>query len=119
MTNKKPSKVVIVYLDPYITDQLDKVIEMSSNHARGNLISSALSFLVFQGDDVVKAYIDKANKLIEKSNQIDISNQFGSIRVGKNRINLILKPSLADLFKKYDKKTFVLAALMFVKVIKN
>ncbi|WP_193018667.1 hypothetical protein [Staphylococcus equorum] len=116
---KKNSQVVIVYLDPYITDKLDEVIEHSSNNPRGNLISSALSFLVFQGDDVVKKHIDKANKLIEKSSQIDSRKKFGSIRVGKNRINLILKPSLAEHFKDYDKKVFVLAALIFVKVIKN
>lgn len=116
---KKKSQVVIVYLDPYITDKLDEVIDQSSNHARGNLISSALSFLVYQGDTVIKNYIEKANKLIEKSSQIDGKKKFGSIRVGKNRINLNLKPSLAEYFKDYDKKVFVLAALIFVKVIKN
>lgn len=116
---KNKSQVVIVYLDPYITDKLDEIIQQSSNHARGNLISSALSFLVYQGDEIIKKYVNKANELIAKSSQIDRSKKFGSIRVGKNRINLNLKPSLANYFKDYDKKVFVLAALIFVKVIKN
>lgn len=115
---KKKSQVVIVYLDPYITDKLDEVIQQSSNHARGNLISSALSFLVYQGDETIKKYLYKAYALIEKSTQIDNSKEFGTIRIGKNRINLNLKPSLAAYLKEYDKKVFILAALIFVKVIK-
>lgn len=117
--SKKKSQVVIVYLDPYITDKLDEVIEQSSNHVRGNLISSSLSFLVYQGEEEIKKYVEKAKKLVKQSSRIDRGDKFGTIRVGKVRINLNLKPELADYFKEYDKKMLVLAALMFVKVIKN
>jgi hypothetical protein len=118
MADKK-SQVVIVYLDPYITGKLDEVIEQSSNHVRGNLISSSLSFLVYQGEAEIEKYIAKAQKLVEKSSQIDRGKKFGTIRVGKVRINLNLKPALANYFKTYDKKLLVIAALLFVKVIKN
>lgn len=116
---KKKSQIVIVYLDPYITDKLDEVREQSSNHVRGSLISSSLSFLVYQGEDEIEKYVAKAYKLVTKSSSIDSGKTFGTIRVGKNRINLNLKPSLASYFKDYDKKILVIAALMFVKVIKD
>jgi len=115
---KKKSQVVIVYLDPYITEKLDEVIEQSSNHVRGNLISSALSFLVYQGDSEVKKYVKIARKMAENTPLIDTTRTFGYIRVGKIRINLNLKPALAEYFKIYDRKLLVLAALIFVKVIK-
>lgn len=115
----KKSSQVIVYLDPYITDKLDEVIEQSSNKNRGNLISSALSFLVYQGEDVIEKYVKNANELIINSENIDRSRKFGAIRLGKNRVNLIIKPSLAEYFDRYDKKLLVLGALMFVKVIKK
>lgn len=116
---KEKSQVVIVYLDPYITGKLDEIIQQSSNHARGKLISSALSFLLYQGDEVVKEYISKARDLIESSSRIDSSKKFGSIRVGKDRYHLNLKPSLAKYFKTYDKKEFVVAGLLFVHVLEN
>lgn len=116
---KKKSEIVIVYLDPYITEKIDEVIEQSSNHVRGNLISSALSFLVYQGDSEVKKYVEIARKLADKTAHIDTTRTFGYIRVGKIRINLNLKPELASYFKIYDKKLLVLAALIFVQVIKK
>lgn len=117
--SKRKSSVVIVYLDTYITDRLDEVIDTLSNHVRGNLISSSLTFLIYQGKEEIEKYIDKADKLIKNSNNIDRGDKFGTIRVGKVRINLNLKPELAEYFKIYDKKLLVLAALMFVKIIKN
>lgn len=117
--SENKTKTVIVYLDPYITDQLDKVIKQSSNHLRGNLISIALSFFVFQGDEEVDKYIKRAEKLIKESGIIDRSNKFGKMRNGKHRIALRLKTSLADYMSDFDKKTFVLAALIFVKVVND
>lgn len=115
--SEKKTKTVIVYLDPYITDQLDKVIKQSSNHLRGNLISIALSFLVFQGEEEVEKYIKKADKVIKESGIIDRSNKYGKKKIGKNRIALRLKTSLADYMKNYERKTIILAALIFVKVV--
>lgn len=117
--SEKKNKTVIVYIDPYITDQLDELIKQSSNHLRGNLISAALSFFVFQGDAEVKKYIKRAEKFIKESGIIDRSNKFGKIRSGKVRVALRLKSSLADYVNNYDKKTIVLAALIFVKVIND
>lgn len=117
--SEKKNKTVIVYLDPYITDQLDELIKQSSNHLRGNLISAALSFFVFQGDEEVEKYIKRAEKFIKESGIIDRSNKFGKMRTGKIRVALRLKTSLAEYVNNYDKKTIVLAALIFVKVIND
>lgn len=113
------TKVEIIFLDKYITDRLDHMIEMYINHPRGKVISIALSFYFMQNKKVRNEYYEKAVNLIKHSSQIDFGNEYGSMRVDKVRTNLYVKEELSAKLKGTNKKVVVLASLIYVGLIKS
>lgn len=114
-----PNKTVIIYIDKYITRKLNEVLDKYVNHPRGKVISIALSIFYMQSEEVRNAYIEMAYDLIEKTSELDIGNEFGSIRKGKDRINLYVRKQLADKLKNKNKKVLALASLIFVGLIND
>lgn len=114
-----PNKTVIIYIDKYITRKLDEVLEKYVNHPRGRVISIALSIFYMQSKEKRNEYIQKAYGLIDRTSELDVGNEYGTIRKGKDRINLYVRKNLADKLKNKNKKLIVLASLIFVGLIKE
>lgn len=113
------NKTVVIYLDKFITNEIDYLNEFYTNHPRGKIISIALSFYFIQSKKVQEDYLKKATELVKNSSQLDSGKEYGSRRIGKVRTSLYLREELLAEFKSENKKIVVLASLMYVGLIKS
>lgn len=112
------TKTEILYLDKYITNKIDEFRNHYTNQHRGRIITVALGLYFMQDQKKQDKYYTKASNFYKNSKQLDLYSTYGSVRKGKVRTSLEIKPEISKNLKGKNFKIVILASLMYIGLIK-
>ncbi|WP_341775919.1 hypothetical protein [Staphylococcus hyicus] len=112
------TKRTIIYVDQIIIDEIEKFTSEAISMPRGKVINIAISFLLQFDKKEIKKYISKAYKYIDY-HKINIKEEYGEKRKNKKETQLQCSPRVSEMFSKYHYKVVVIAALIFVGILKD
>lgn len=113
------TKRKMVFLEPFIINKIDKFIKEYVPHTRGRVINIVVSLFLLLEQDTQKQYINKAKDYIKNSDHLDFGVKYGEKRKGKKAVAVFISSKLEKKFSKYNDKILIIAALLYVGIIKD
>ncbi|EVX44264.1 hypothetical protein U271_01826 [Staphylococcus aureus F70893] len=108
-----------LFLEPFLVEKIDYFINNYVSGTRGRIINIVVSLFLLIDENVRKKYENLANEYIEKSPHLDYGVKYGEVRKGKVSIQLYISSTLEKEFNKYNNKVLVVAALLYVGILKG
>lgn len=113
------TKRKMVFLEPFIINKIDTFIKEYVPHTRGRVINIVVSLFLLLEQDTQNQYINKAKEYIKNSNHLDFGVKYGERRKGKKAVAVFISSNLEKKFSKYNDKILIIAALLYVGIIKD
>lgn len=108
-----------LFLEPYIIEKIDNFITNYVSGTRGRIINIVVSLFLLIDESVRKQYEILAKDYIEQSPYLDFGVKYGEVRKGKVSVQLYISSTLEKEFNKYNNKVLVVAALLYVGILKG
>lgn len=108
-----------LFLEPYLVDKIDYFIDNYVSGRRGRIVNVVISLFLLLDKNVRKQYEILAKDYIEESPHLDFGVKYGEVRKGKISVQLYISSRLEKEFNKYNNKVLVVAALLYVGIIKG
>lgn len=108
-----------VHLDESIIEDLDRFINTYVPHSRGRVINIVISLFLLLPKQTQNKYLNDARHYIESSKDIDEGIRYGERRKGKIAVQFFISEVLEKQFNSHNNKRLIIAALMYVGIIKD
>ncbi|MDU4468585.1 MAG: hypothetical protein E7J02_08775 [Staphylococcus warneri] len=108
-----------IFLEPYLVEKIDYFIENYVAGTRGRIVNVVISLFLLLDKNLRKQYEILAKDYIEESPHLDFGVKYGEVRKGKITVQLYISSRLEKEFNKYNNKVLVVAALLYVGIIKG
>ncbi|PTJ36439.1 hypothetical protein [Staphylococcus simulans] len=108
-----------LFLEPILVEKIDYFIENYVSGNRGRIINIVVSLFLLLDEKVRKQYEVLAKDYIENTPEVDYGVKYGEVRKGKICLQLYISSTLEKEFDKYNNKVLVVAALLYVGILKR
>lgn len=112
------SKRITIYLDPFLIKIIDDFRFTYTDQHRGRIISIVVSFLIDQEQKIQDHYLKLSKAYIDNHDEISPGVTYGEISLGMYSVNLFVNDKLYKIFKDSQKKYIIVAAMIYVGLIK-
>lgn len=108
-----------LFLEPILVEKIDYFLENYVSGNRGRIINIVVSLFLLLDDNVRKQYEILAKDYIDNTPEVDYGVKYGEVRKGKICLQLYISSTLEKEFDKYNNKVLVVAALLYVGILKR